>query len=166
MGGRQVRTGKEYGEIYDHHAVEYEYASGAWVFSQCRHIRGCWSSVSEHAAGTKGNADVSRHRITGGNDWRFDGKGKDPYQQEHDDLFKAIRNNTPFNEAVRGAHSTLTAIMGRMATYSGVEVTWEDALNSEIDLMPKEFRWDAMPLVLPDDKGFYPIAMPGSTKVV
>ena len=166
MGGRQVRTGKEYGEIFDHHAVEFEYASGAWVFSQCRHIRGCWSSVSEHAAGTKGASDVSRHRITGPNEWRFDGKGKDPYQQEHDDLFKAIRNNTPYNEAVWGAHSTLTAIMGRMATYSGVEVTWEEALNSEISLMPKEFRWDAMPLVLPDDKGFYPIAMPGSTKVV
>ena len=166
MGGRQVRTGKEYGEIFDHHAVEFEYGSGARVFSQCRHIRGCWVSVSEHAAGTKGTCDVSRHRITGPNSWRFDGKGKDPYQQEHDDLFDAIRNNKPFNEAVRGAHSTLTAIMGRMATYSGVEVSWEEALNSEISLMPKDFRWDALPLVLPDDKGFYPVAMPGSTKVV
>ena len=167
MGGRQVRTGKEYGEIYDHHAVEFEYASGARVFSQCRHIRGCWSSVSEHAAGTKGICDVSGYRITGPNQWRGDRKvDGDPYQHEHDHLFDAIRNDKPYNEAFRGAYSTMTSIMGRMATYSGVVVSWEDALNSEISLMPKEFRWDAMPAVLPDDKGFYPVAMPGATKVV
>ena len=167
MGGRQVRTGKEYGEIFDHHAVEYEYASGARVFSQCRHIRGCWSSVSEHAAGTKGICDVSGHRITGPNAWRMErGGARDPYQQEHDDLFDAIRNNKPYNEAVRGAYSTMTSIMGRMATYSGVVVNWDEALNSEISIMPKEFRWDAQPPVLPDERGFYPIAMPGASKVV
>jgi len=167
MGGRQVRTGKEYGEIYDHHAVEYEYASGARVFSQCRHIKGCWSSVSEHAHGTKGYCDVGGHRITGPNEWRLPrGNAKDPYQQEHDDLFDAIRNNKPYNEAVRGAYSTMTSIMGRMATYSGTVVEWKDALNSEISIMPKEYDWNAQPPTLPDANGFYPVAMPGSTKVV
>jgi myo-inositol 2-dehydrogenase/D-chiro-inositol 1-dehydrogenase len=167
MGGRQVRTGKEYGEIFDHHAVEFEYGSGARVFSQCRHIRGCWSSVNEYAHGTKGQADLEAYKIMGANAWSHDRKNqKDPYQQEHDDLFDAIRNDKPYNEAFRGAYSTMTSIMGRMATYSGVVVNWEDALNSEISLMPKEFRWDAMPPVLPDEKGFYPIAMPGATKVV
>jgi predicted dehydrogenase len=167
MGGRQVRTGKEYGEIFDHHAVEYEYKSGARVFSQCRHIRGCWSSVSEHAAGTKGNADVGGHRITGPNAWRMErGGAKDAYQQEHDDWFDAIRNDKPYNEAFRGAYSTMTSIMGRMATYSGVVVDWNEALNSEASLMPKSFDWNSQPLVLPDENGFYPIAMPGSTKVV
>jgi len=167
MGGRQVRTGKEYGEIFDHHAVEFEYGSGARVFSQCRHIRGCWSSVSEHAAGTKGICDVSGHRITGANPWRLErGNAKDPYQQEHDDLFDAIRNDKPYNEAFRGAYSTMTSIMGRMATYSGVVINWEDALNSEISIMPKEYSWDATPPTVPDEHGFYPIPMPGSTKVV
>ncbi len=167
MGGRQVRTGKEYGEIFDHHAVEYEYKSGARVFSQCRHIRGCWSSVSEHAAGTLGTCDVGGHRITGPNQWRMErGGAKDPYQQEHDALFDAIRNDKPHNEAIRGAYSTMTAIMGRMATYSGVVVDWNEALNSETSLMPKEFDWKATPPILPDERGFYPIAMPGSTKVV
>jgi len=162
MGGRQVRTGKEYGEIYDHHAVEYEYSNGARMFSQCRHMPRCWNNVSEHAHGTKGNADVSGHRITGANAWRFERqRGKDPYQQEHDDWFDAIRNNKPFNEAENGAKSTLTAIMGRMATYTGAVVTWEEALNSEVNLMPKDFRWDAMPPTLPDENGFYPVAMPG-----
>jgi myo-inositol 2-dehydrogenase / D-chiro-inositol 1-dehydrogenase len=170
MGGRQVRTGKEYGEIFDHHAVEFEYADGARCFSQARHIRGCVSDVSEHAYGTKGTVDLQDRRIykiSGPNAWSQDPRGeKNPYQQEHDDLFDAIRNNKPYNEAVRGAESTMTAIMGRMATYSGVMVNWEEALNSEISVMPKEFAWDAMPPTVPDERGFYPIPMPGSTKVV
>jgi myo-inositol 2-dehydrogenase/D-chiro-inositol 1-dehydrogenase len=167
LGGRQVRTGKRYGQIFDHHAVEFEYASGARVFSQCQHIPNCWSSVSEHAAGTKGMCDVSGYRITGANEWRGDRKKDgDAYQHEHDDLFDAIRNNKPYNEAVRGAYSTMTSIMGRMATYSGSLITWEEALNSEISIMPTKFEWDAQPPVLPDENGLYPVPMPGSTKVV
>lgn len=167
MGGRQVRKEKEYGEIFDHHAVEYEYANGARVFSQCRHIRGCWSSVSEHAIGSKGACEVSAFRITGANQWRMErGGGKDPYQQEHDDLFDAIRNDKEYNEAFNGAKSTMTSIMGRMATYTGGVIQWEDAIKAPQDLMPKQFDWNAQPPTLPDENGFYPIAMPGSTKVV
>ncbi len=167
MGGRQVRTGKEYGEIFDHHAVEFEYADGSRNFSQCRHIRGCWSSVSEHVVGTKGLCTVNGYQITGPNAWRFTERGaKDPYQQEHDDLFEAIRNDKPYSEAENGAKSTLTAIMGRMATYSGKVITWEEALNSQIDLMPTDFSWEAMPKVLPDANGFYPVAIPGASNVV
>jgi myo-inositol 2-dehydrogenase/D-chiro-inositol 1-dehydrogenase len=167
MGGRQVRTGKEYGEIFDHHAVEFEYPSGARVFSQCRHIRGCWSSVNEYAHGTKGQADLEAYKIMGANAWSHERRNqKDPYQQEHDDLFDAIRNDKPYNEAFRGAYSTMTSIMGRMATYSGVVIDWKEALNSEISIMPKQFSWDATPPTVPDEHGFYPIPMPGSTKVV
>jgi len=169
MGGRQVRTAKEYGEIYDHHAVEYFFADGSTMFSQCRHIRGAWSSVSEHCVGTKGNADVSGHliRATGSDAWRYRGtKNVDPYQQEHDDLFAAIRGNKEYNEAFNGAKSTMTAILGRMATYSGAEISWDDALNSQIDLFPEKLAWDAMPKSLPDENGFYKIAVPGQTKTV
>jgi hypothetical protein len=169
MGGRQVRTAKEYGEIYDHHAVEYFYADGSTAFSQCRHIRGAWSSVSEHCVGTKGNADVGGHviRATGAEAWRFRGtKNVDPYQQEHDDLFAAIRGNKDYNEAFNGAKSTMTAILGRMATYSGAEISWDDAINSQIDLFPEKLAWDAMPKSLPDENGFYKIAVPGQTKTV
>jgi myo-inositol 2-dehydrogenase/D-chiro-inositol 1-dehydrogenase len=167
MGGRQVRTGKEYGEIFDHHAVEFEYADGSRCFSQCRHIRGCLTDVSEHAYGTKGKVDLQAGRIYKVGDYTFNARGqKNPYQQEHDDLFEAIRNDKPYNEAVRGAHSTMTAILGRMATYSGAMVTWDEAINSEISVMPKEFAWDAKPPTLPDEKGFYPIPIPGATKVV
>jgi predicted dehydrogenase len=164
MGGREVRKGLDSGEIFDHHAVEFEYADGSRLSSQCRHIPGCWDSVSEHVQGTKGTCDVSGHSIEGGSSWRFHKEGaKDPYQQEHDDLFAAIRNNTPYNELEYGATSSMTAIMGRMATYSGKEITWDQALNSQIDTMPKDLSWEAPPLSLPDREGRYKAAIPGVT---
>ena len=167
MGGRQVRTGKEYGEIFDHHAVEFEYQDGSRMFSQCRHIKGCWSSVSEYAIGTKGTCDISGHRITGANEWRFRRDGaRNPYQQEHDDLFAAIREDKPFNEAYNGAMSSLTSIMGRLATYSGKIIDREAVLNSNVSLLPASFSWDAEPPTKPDENGFYPIPVPGTTQVL
>ena len=122
MGGVEVRKGKDYGEIFDHHAVEFEYADGSRCFSQCRHINGCWSSVAESVVGTKGRCDVDKYTIIGENAWKFRSPGaRDPYQQEHDDLFDAIRNDKPYTEAEYGAKRTMTAIMGRMSTYSGKE---------------------------------------------
>ena len=168
MGGREVRTGIDHGEIFDHHAVEYKYGDGSYMFSQCRHIRGCWNSVSEHVQGTKGRASVSGPHALADNDgkqtWRFPGGGKNPYQQEHDDLFDAIRNNKPYNEAFYGAHSTLTAVMGRMATYSGKMITAEDALNSNENTMPEVLGWEAAPPTLPDEDGRYAIPIPGKTR--
>ena len=98
------------------------------------------------------------------NPWRYKSQGaKDPYQQEHDDLFAAIRNDKPYSEAEYGAHSSLTAIMGRMATYCGKEITWEQALNSQIDTMPKVLAYDAEPLVKPGPDGMYKLPVPGKT---
>ena len=167
MGGCEVRKGPDYGEIFDHHAVEFEYADGSRCFSQCRHINGCWSSVSEYATGTKGSCDISGYTIRGENAWRFrDARGRDPYQQEHDDLFEAIRNDKPYNEAEYGAKSSMTAILGRMATYSGKVIEWEDAINSERSVMPKSFDWDAETPNKPGPDGIYPRAIPGKTQVV
>ena len=171
MGGRQVRVDKRYGEIYDHFAVEYQYADGSWLFSQCRHQPNVWNSVSEYAHGTKGNSDVSGNSTTaGGEKWSFrrdkSVKRTDPYQVEHDDLFRAIRNNTPYNEGENGANSSLTAVLGRMVVYSGKEVTWEEALNSNIDTMPKTLSWDADPPTKPNANFEYQIPTPGITKAV
>src|SRR6266542_420828 len=163
MGGRAYHKGVDSGEIFDHHAVQYEYPNGVRVISECRQIPSCWSSVSEHLHGTKGTCDVGAYTIRGVNAWKYRGGGKDPYQQEHDDLFDAIRNDKPYNEAERGATSSLTAILGRMCTYSGKEISWDEALNSQLDLMPSEFTWDAKPKVLPDENGLYPYAIPGKT---
>jgi len=166
MGGCEVRKGKDYGEIFDHHAVEFEYADGSRCASQCRHINGCWGNVSEHVVGTKGTCDVGGHNIRGETAWRFREKGKDPYQQEHDDLFDAIRNDKAYNEAENGAKSSMTAILGRMATYSGKVIEWEAAINSQLSIMPKEFAWDAEPPTKPDADGWYAHAVPGKTVVI
>ncbi len=167
MGGRQVRTDKRYGEIYDHHFVEFEYDGGTRVFSQCRHIPNCWNSVTEWVQGSKGSCDISGARITTKDEnWRFRSANPDPYQVEHDDLFNAIRKNEPYNEADNGAYSSLTSIMGRMATYSGQIIEWNDALNSELSLMPEKFTWDAEPKSQPNADGSYQIAMPGVTKAL
>ena len=165
MGGREVRSDKKYGEIFDHHAVEFEYADGTRMYSQCRHIPNTWNSVSEHAHGTKGTLDTSHRdaKITGsGKDWKYKGDN-DPYQTEHDDLFAAIRNDVAYNEGEYGALSTMTAIFGRMATYSGRPVVWEQALNSTVTVMPERIAWDAMPPTVPDENGEYPIPTPGVT---
>ncbi|HEY3913585.1 MAG TPA: Gfo/Idh/MocA family oxidoreductase [Verrucomicrobiae bacterium] len=168
MGGREVRKGIDNGEIFDHHAVEFEYADGTRLSSQCRHIPGCWDNVSEHVQGTKGLCDVSSFRIEGEMPYHFNATGsRDPYQQEHDDLFNAIRRDIPYNEtAAYGAYSTMTAIMGRMATYSGKEIAWDDAINSQIDTMPKVLGWDADTPTKPDATGHYPIPVPGKTVVI
>jgi len=168
QGGRQVRSGNEFGEIYDHHMVEYTYADGTTMLSQCRHIPNTWSSVSEHAQGTRGSANVSAKSIesVGGWNWRHRGDVKDAYQVEHDRLFAAIRQDTPHNEGERGAVATMTAILGRMATYSGKRVSWDDALASGLDLSPSRYAWDAPPPTLPDETGAYSIPMPGSTQAI
>lgn len=166
QGGREVRKGIDHGEIYDHHFVEFEYADGSRMLSQCRHIEGCWSSVSEHVQGTKGSCDISGHviRSKGEKSWKFKNEvAIDPYQQEHNDLFDAILNDKPYNEAEYGATSSMTSIMGRMATYSGKMIEWDEALKSKLDLMPKNFAWDAPAPVLPDANGLYQIAVPGKT---
>jgi len=172
MGGRQVRNAKRHGQIFDHHFVEFEYADGTRMLSQCRQIPGCWPNISEHALGTKGEAELNNDRdlfaIKGSSPWRHPRQMPpiDPYQQEHDDLVDAIRNNKPYNEAEYGATSTMTGILGRMCTYSGQQIEWDDAIHSKIELLPQTFSWETLPLVLPDNEGFYPVAVPGKTVCV
>ena len=140
MGGRQVRTQEAYGHVYDHFAVEYEYADGAKVTSMARQIDGTDGRVAEHVVGTKGRSncagDIRGH--DGSSILRFKRpKGTpSPYVQEQIDLVTSIRSGNPLNEAEQIAHSTLTAIMGRMSAYTGKEVTWEQAMASQESLMP------------------------------
>ena len=170
MGGREITNSPDDGEIYDHFACQFEYEDGSICYSECRHQPNVWNSVSEHVVGTKGRSDVSGNRIMAAEQWRYkapEGQpNKDPYQQEHDDLFAAIRGNKEFNEAVYGAESTMTAILGRMAAYSGKELDWTAALNSKIELIPKNLSWDADPGPKPGADGFYPKAVPGKTNVI
>lgn len=173
-GSRAWRTGKNYGEIYDNHAVELTYADGSVIYSQCRHFEGISNRVDETFQGTKGRVYLS----AGNNGILWDHKGKEifshptkgnanPYQTEHDELFEAIsKNQYKFWDAERAAKSCFTAIIGRYATYSGEVIKWDDALKAENSLLPSQFAWDAQPKVLPDADGLYPVARPGKTKVL
>jgi predicted dehydrogenase len=172
MGGRQVRTGKEYGNIYDHHAVEFTYPGGVKMFSQCQQIPNTDGRVVEFVHGTKGQIElgnVAKLQLNGKKLERIAaGKGRlaNAYQVELDDIFRAIRNDKPYNEAENGALSSMTAIMGRMATYTGKRVSWDAAYNSTDSITTDAETWDAKAPILPKEDGFYPVAMPGVTKLV
>jgi myo-inositol 2-dehydrogenase/D-chiro-inositol 1-dehydrogenase len=157
MGGRQVRTGQDFGHIFDHFAIDYEYENGATLMSMCRQIEGCDKSVSEALIGDKGKSQVDKYTITGPKAWKFSGTDNRPYVQEHTDFIASIRGGKPYNELKTVAESTLTAIMGRMSTYSGKVVTWDQALNSQEVLMPPNLTLG--PLATP------PVPVPGQTPV-
>jgi predicted dehydrogenase len=168
MGGRQVRVGPDVGEIFDHHSVEFTYPDGTRMFSQCRHIPGTWQSFSQHAHGTKGHASIEGHGpselvVTGQPPQRWK-RTQDGHQVEMDDLFSALRLGQPYNEGDWATQSTMTAILGRMASYSGKLVRWEDALQSNLELGPAHYDWNAEPPVKPGPDGLYRCALPGLSK--
>ncbi len=169
MGGREVRKGKDYGEIFDHHFVEFQYGNGVVLNSQCRHQKGTMAKVDELIMGTKGKIFFDKAYITdlkGNVIYQFDKKTENqPYQAEHDVLFAAIaKGDYKFWDAERGAKSTMTSILGRMATYSGQIVAMDKAINSGINLHPAEYAWDAKMPNMPDADGLYAVAVPGVTK--
>lgn len=156
LGGRQVRVQSEYGNIFDHHAVVYEYANGVKLFAYCRQQDHCSMDVNDYILGTKGKVDVMAHTITGENNWRRRGPNPNMYQVEHDELFASIRSGKPIDNSLYMARSTMLAIMGRMATYTGQTVTWDQALNSQEDLTPPTYGWTSLPVAS--------VALPGVTK--
>lgn len=168
MGGREVRKGKEFGEIFDHHYVEFTYADGTVLNSQCRHIKGTMSKVDEFIMGTKGNIYFGAANMVdrkGKVVYQYDRtKENNPYQTEHDELFAAIaKKDYKFDDTENGAKSTMTAILGRMATYSGNVLEFEKTLNSGLSIMPTQFDFNALPPIVPNADGFYPVAVPGVT---
>ncbi|MFN4256102.1 MAG: Gfo/Idh/MocA family protein [Saprospiraceae bacterium] len=170
LGGRQIRVGKDFGEIFDHHAVEFEYADGSRMFSQCRQQPGTRDSVTEGFHGTNGTAPEPGKILTRSGYALLDYDAKNdpnPYQVEHDELFEAVaRSEFKFSDAENAAKSTMTAIMGRMATYSGQLIEWDAALNSTLNLMPERLAFDANPKPMPGPDGLYACAVPGVTKMI
>ncbi len=152
MGGRVNRG--NYGDIFDHHFIEFTYADGTKMFSQSRHQPGTWNQVSEFVHGTEGSRGVA----TGGGPQLESGN---PYVQEHVELIKAIRDDTKLNEGWHGAVSSMTGVLGRMASYSGQVVRWDDAVAKGPSESPERLAWDAKPRSLPDEDGRYPFPIPG-----
>jgi len=158
MGGREVRKAPEYGNIYDHFAVEFEYPNGVRVASYCRQTEGCADRVEERIIGTKGTA-FGYGEIKGEKPWTFEGPEPDPYVQEHADLVASIRAGTPLNEGRRIAESTMCAIIGRMSAYTGRAISWDWAMNaSKLDLSPARYEFGPNPVD--------PVAVPGKTPLI
>jgi len=154
LGGRQARPGPAQGHIYDHFAVEFEYANGARLFSQCRQMDGCEGKVGEAVVGTKGTSNCANYiKANDAQLWRFREQEVNAYQQEHQDLIASIRAGAPLNEAKAVAESTLTAIMGRESAYSGRTVEWDVLLNSPAKLGPPKYEFGSLP--------FPEVAIPG-----
>ncbi len=164
MGGRQVLTGPEYGQIYDHFSVVYEYANGSKLVSNCRQQPQCKNDLSVKVLGSQGQADFverkkgMRIRSPRG-EWVYDGPRNDIFQTEHNELFASIRSGKPINNGDYMARSTLLAILGRMAAYTGQEVAWEQAMNSKQNLSPSRYDWNGQPPAAE-------IAVPGQTRFV
>ena len=164
MGGRAVLTEPEYGQIYDHFSVVYQFANGAKLVSNCRQQPRCKNDMSAQVFGTRGRAELSERRNglrikSDGADWNFTGPQNQMYETEHAELFASIRSGKAINNGSYMAKSTLLAIMGRMAAYTGQEITWEMALRSKESLNPERYAWDARPPAIP-------IAVPGQTRFV
>ena len=176
-GGRQVRTQPD--QMFDHYAVEYSFADGTRMFVQGRHIAGCWGFCGNVIDGSRGSAVGSGwgqrpaiykgHRRTAQDlVWDYKGPAGNDYQIEHDLLFDAIRHDKPYNEAERCAKAAMAGIIGRMAAESGKLILWDEAMASNLELSPglDQYTMASPPPVLPDAQGSYPIAMPGTTKVL
>jgi predicted dehydrogenase len=157
------------GDVFDHHSVVYQYASGVRAYAFCRTTRGCFNESSSIIMGTKGIAYPLNGRITGQNEWKFEGKRESPYVAEHREFLQSIRAGTPLNCGDYMARSTMVCIMGQMSCYSGREVTWEQVNNSDYYIAPKpeDCTWDMDPPTKPDANGIYPVcATPGVTRNV
>ncbi len=158
LGGRQVRTNEKYGHIFDHHSVVYEYPNNVRMFSFTRQQDNTHTNTEDYFLGTNGSCNVLAHEIRNRNGevtWKYSGPKPSMYQVEHEHLFQAIHNNTPINNGDYMALSTMIAIMGRMATYTGRSISWEEAINSDVVLGPQSYDWG--PVDVP------PVSIPGIT---
>ena len=162
VGGRQCRSGKWTGNIYDHFSVTYEYEDGARAYHMCRQIANCSSDNTAYIMGATGtcfsNPWGPTAIIKGEHPWRYDGPTNNMYQAEHDELFASIRGGERINDGIWMAHSTMMAIMGRMCAYTGQTLTWEQCLNSQENLTPEKWEWG--------EREFPEVAMPGRTPFV
>ncbi len=167
LGGRSSMTDPIYGDVFDHHSVVYEFDNSVRIYAFCRTTTGCYNDTSSIVFGSKGKASIMNCQIWGENEWRWEGECN-PYQVEHDVLFKAIRSGEPVNNGDYMARSTMIGVMGQLSCYTGEEITWERVNASNFAFLPKpEDCHDNMaPPVLPGPDGIYPVPMPGKTRLL
>ncbi len=159
LGGRQVRTGEEFGDIYDHFSIVYEWEDGTRTFAHTRQMSDCFNQVEDFIYGTKGTAKILDNTISSeSGKWKFEGEKPSMYDEEHRALFSAIRDGNVINNGEYMCYSTLMAIMGREACYSGKVIKWDELLNSPMDLSPHTYEFGAAPSVSVPVPGKYVVS--------
>jgi hypothetical protein len=164
-GGRSSCFGTIYGDVFDHCSIVYEYENGVRMYANVRAQTGCYPEVSDTFMGTKGRCYLLKNRIEGETNWHFEGKKANMYDAEHEELFAAIREGKPLNNGNYMATSTMLSVMGQMVCYSGRQLTWEEACQSKYKAGPDKVSLDMEAPTKPDEKGIYPIPIPGITKL-
>jgi predicted dehydrogenase len=165
-GGRSSCFSSVHGDVFDHGAIVFEYASGVRMYANVRAQDGCYSEVSDTFLGTKGRCDLLKNRIEGETKWQYDGPKSNMYDAEHVALFDAIRSGQPLNNGQYMVRSTMLSLLGQMVCYTGQQMTWDQALNSTWRAGPETVDWDMEPPAKPDADGLYPVPIPGITKLV
>jgi myo-inositol 2-dehydrogenase/D-chiro-inositol 1-dehydrogenase len=168
MGGRSTLRGEVYGNVFDHHAVVYEFPNNVRVYAYCRTIPNCYNENSSFLIGTKGRCMVMQGRIEGEKPWQYQGPKVNPYDLEHVALFKAIRSGSPINSEDYMIRATVTVLMGQFSCYTGKQVTWDEVIKSDYYYPPRpeDVRLDMEPPVRPGPDGIYPVFIPGETKLL
>ncbi|KAA3611643.1 MAG: gfo/Idh/MocA family oxidoreductase [Planctomycetota bacterium] len=166
LGGRSSTFGEVYGDMFDHHTAVYEYASGPRLYAMCRTQNGCYNNSGDVILGSKGSCDLGRLEIRGQKPWRFSDERNDPYQAEQSALVEAIRSGQALNSGNHMANSTMQAVLGQVACYTGKPVAWKEIAESELQFGPEPDRvsFETPPPTVPDESGNYPLPMPGITK--
>ncbi len=165
LAGRSSMFGDLYGDVFDHHSVVYDFDNGVKIYALCRTQDNCHGGVSDIIMGTKGRCDLLANRITGETNWNYEGISGGGYVEEHQALFQGIRSGKPVVSEYM-ANSTMTAIMGQLACYSGKQLTWDEANNSSFTFGPPDGDFEMEPPKKPGPDGNYPIAIPGKTSAI
>ncbi len=168
LGGRSSSFGEVYGDMFDHHTVVYEYDNGPRVYALCRTQVGCYDNATDVILGSKGRCYLGECRIEGQTKWRFEGPHNNPYVEEQKALIESVRNGKPINSGYHMANSTLFAVMGQVACYTGKPITWEEIAKSNLQFgpPPEQSTFETPPPTKPDKTGNYPLPVPGVTKLL
>ncbi len=170
MGGRSTLHGEEFGSVFDHHSVVYDFPNGVRVYAICRTIDNCYNENSSLILGSKGRCDLLQLRITGQTNWQSSGPASknNAYDLEHVALFDAVRAGKTINNGEYMARSTLITVMGQLSCYTGKEITWEQVSQSNFGYAPRpeEIHDDMEPPIWPGPDGAYPVMIPGVSKLI
>lgn len=168
LAGRSSSFGDQFGDMYDHHTVVYEYPSGARVYALCRTQANTYHNYSDIIMGTKGTCDLNDCRIDGENKWQYKGARQSPYELEQIAMVESVVNGKPINSGYHMNNSTMITVMGQVSCYTGKPVNWKEIWESNFSypIAPDEANFDVPPPTKPDATGNYPLPKPGITRML